>query len=515
MFASTDIEPIKRGPFDDFWFTRIGVPSAAGVLVSPQTALSLSTFYSCCLVLGQTLATVPVHLYRRRAPRGKERATEHPLYRLIHRKPNRWQTSFQWRQMMQWHVALRYNAYSRIIYDKRAMPMELVPLHPDRVTVERIPGLDGVESFRYLFKPRQGDPVPLSRFEVFHVRGLTSDGIEGLSQIELQKDSIGEAIAAQKFSGRRMQNDARPGGVLEWEGHFPDDIERGKFRRSWQEAQAGENQGKTAVLEKGMTWKEIGVKNTDLQFIELRKLKAQDIAAIFRMPPHKVGLLENATFSNIEHQGIEFVTDTMLPWFVNWEQELSVQLLTDEEQEEYFFEFLADGLLRGDSKARGEFYGKRFSTGSLSPNDIRELESENPVPGGDRYFVPVNMIPLDRADDLVDKGAAQPAAPAPGEDAQRERDDEQAAEAGGVVRREIAQVSRKGAPAEVEAFYAGHAAHVAERMEIDEGAAADYCAMRIATYQAAHIAGRVDAWLAELEADGVHQLLKFVRAASA
>lgn len=508
MFLSTDYEPAKRAPHDDFWYMPIGMHAAAGVRVSVESALSVSTLYACALVLGQDLGKTPLHLYRRKT-RGKERATEHPLYRLIHRRPNRWQTPYQWRQMMQWHLVLRYNAYARIYYDAKAMPVELVPLHPDRVRVERWLGADGVQNFRYRYtKPGGGEEV-LTRFEVFHVRGLTTDGIEGFSPLEVQRDSIGEAIAAQRYNGRRMANDARPGGIIEWPGHFEDDNEREKYRKSFERAQSGENSGRTAVLEKGMTWKEIGVKNTDLQFIELREMKAHDIAAVHRMPPHKVGLLKHATFSNIEHQGIEYVTDTLHPHFVNWEQELSVQLLTEEEQEEFFFEFLAEGLLRGDSKARGEFYAKRFQVGSLSPNDIREAENEGPIDGGDRYFVPVNMVPLDRADDMVDKPAAQrPAAPAE----ERERDeDEEAAEAGGVVRKEAARVSDRRAPDEVEAFYAGHVSYVAERMEIEESVAAEYCAMRLESFQAAHLAGRLDAWLAELQADGVHQLLQIVR----
>lgn len=518
MFLSEDYKPTERAPGDDFWYMPVGLGSAAGVRVSVDTALSISTLFACALVLGQSVASVPVHLYRR-LTRGKERATDHPLYRLIHMRPNRWQTTFQWRQMMQWHLVLRYNAYSRIIYDPATlMPIELVPMHPDRVEVWRTIGQDGSESFGYTYTQKDGSKKPLNRFDVFHVRGVTSDGIEGFSPLAVQKDSIGEAIAAQSFSARRMRNDARPPLAIEWAGHFPDDGEREKFRSSWQKSQTGEGRGKTAVLEKGMQLKELGIKNTDLQYIELRELKGYDIASIYRMPPHKVGLLKHATFSNIEHQGIEFVTDTMLPWYVNWEQELSAQLLTEEEQEELFFEFLVEGLLRGDSKTRGEFYGKRFATGSLSPNDIREMENQNPVDGGDRYFVPVNVVPLDRADDMVDKGT-QPAAPGAEPektDEEREREeDEEAAEAGGVVRRESAQISRRSDLNAVESFYAGHASHVAQHMKVDEAVASEYCAMRLGSFMAAHMAGLVDAWLAELQASGVHQLLQIVRAARA
>ncbi len=505
MFLSSEIGTSGRAPGDDFWFLPIGGTSAAGVRVSPTTALSVSTLYACCLVLAQTLAMVPIHLYQRLEPRGKRRAIEHPLHRLIHMRPNRWQTSYQWRQMMQWHLALRYNAYSRIHYDATGAIDELVPMHPDRIVVERFVAPNGNDTFRYHYRPLNGREFVLTPGEVFHVRGMVSDGIEGFSPLEAQKDSIGEAIAAQRFNARRMDNDARPGGVLEWAGSFNDDEERRKFRASFQAAQSGINRGKIAVLERGMTWNEIAVKNTDLQFIEIRELKASDIAAIYRMPPHKVGLLQHATFSNIEHQGIEFKTDTMLPWFVNWEQELSIQLLTQDEQRDFFFEFLAEGLLRGDSKARGEFYGKRFMTGSLSPNDIRELENENPVGGGDRYFVPVNMMPLDRADDMV---VSRTAESVPEDQDSRDREaDERAGEAAGLVRKEIAQMRRKGRK-DAASFYAAHTAQVGEKLGLDETAARGYCASRLAGIQAA---ANLDTWLADLEENGMHQLLALTR----
>lgn len=516
MWLSGEYKASGRQPHDDFWYAPVGMSAAAGVRVSMESALSVTTLYSCALVLGQDLGKTPLLMYRRKK-RGKERATEHPMYRLVHQRPNRWQTPFQWRQMMEWHLVLRHNAYARILYDAKAMPAELVPMHPDRVKVERWIGADGVENFRYRHTRQGGREETLTRYEVLHLRGLTSDGIEGFSPLEVQRDSIGEAIAAQRYSSRRMANDARPGGAIEWTGHFPDDDERDKFRKSWERAQVGVNSGRTAVLERGMTWKEIGVKNTDLQFIELRDWKAHEIAAMYRMPPHKVGLLKNATFSNIEHQGIEYATDTLTPHFVNWEEELSVQLLTEDEQQEYFFEFLDVALLRGDSKARGEYYAKRFGVGSMSPNDIREAENEEPVPGGDRYFVPVNMVPLDRADDMVDKGPKPTPEPSggPGGEERKREDDEEAADASRVVRREVARISQRHSVDAVQSFYREHVATVVELMQVDEAIAAEYCDMRLQTFLAAEASGRVPDWLLELDSDGVHQLLQFVRASRA
>jgi len=514
MFLAADVQP-GRGPTDDFWYMPVGLPSAAGVRVSPDTALSLSVLYACCLVLGQDVGMTPCLLYQRLAPRGKKRAADHQLYRLIHRRPNRWQTAFQWFQMMQWHLVLRYNAYSEKLFDGMGRVAELIPLHPDRVLVERF--MQGtVERFRYRVKDRGGNERVLLRDEMLHIRGLTSDGIEGFSPLDAQKDSIGEAIAAQQYSSRRMRNDARPGGVLEWEGHFKDDEDRRKFRASWQEAQAGANHGKTAVLERGMTWKDLGVKNTELQFIELREMKGYEIAAAHRMQPHKVGLLKRATFSNITDQNIEHLTDTLMPWFRNWEQELSVQLLTEEEQEEYFFEFMTAAWLRGDPKSRAEYFSKRFATGSMSPNDIRELDNENPVDGGDRYFVPVNMVPMDRVDDTLDKPAsASPEQPGQ-EQTERERELEEG-NAARVVRKEVARLrwlqGRDGFFEESAAFYAEHVDFVAEVMRVGRDVAGDYCARRLSALEASRL--QVMTWIADLESKGAGELLEMVRAARA
>jgi HK97 family phage portal protein len=520
MFLAQDIAASGRGPTDDFWYMPAPY-SLGGARPSVAAALAVPAMYACALVLGQDIGKLPCQLFRKDG-RTRAAATDHPLYRLIHRRPNRWQTAFQWRQMMQWHLMLRYNAYSRIYYDRRGRVEELVPLHPDRVTVERGMGADGVVTFRYRYRPESGSEIILVRGEMFHVRGLSSDGIEGFSPLDYQGGSVSEALAAQNYSRRNMENDARPGGVLEWEGHFKSDEERAAFRASWQAAQGGANVGKTAVLERGMQFKEIKVSNADLQLVDQRKLKGYDIAAINRMPPHKIGLMERATFSNIEHQSIEYATDTMQPWCTNWEQELSAQLLTEKEQEDeqLYFEFNMNALLRGDAKARGELYGKLFSVGAMSPNDIRERENENPIEDGDRYYVPVNMVPSDRVDDVVDKGGNKPAGTGSdkggGNDAARARARalEQAA-AERVVRKEASQIRRlveKSSDAvafveEAERFYLAHADFVEDVMAVDAETAERYCLQRIESVRG--IAGDRGAsgYLERLEASGAVELL--------
>ncbi len=514
MFLSQDVNANGRAPHDDFWYHPIGGVSAAGVRVSAASALTVSALYACAQVLGQTVGVAPVHLLKRLENGGKERAVKHPLYRLIHRQPNRWQTAFQWRQMMQWHLALRYNAYSEKLFDRRGDITALIPLHPDRVIVERFNDRDGM-NFRYRVKDAGGSERVLVREEMFHIRGLSSDGIEGFSVLELQADSIGEAIAAQRFGARRLKNDARPGGVLEWDGHFNTDEDRRKWRTSWQDAQSKMNQGMVAVLERGMSWKEVGIKNTDLQYIELRKLKNYDIAAIYRMPPHKIGIMDRATFTNIEHQGIEFTTDTMLPWFVNWEQELSLQLLQDDEHEELFFETLVDGLLRGDAKARADYYSKGILDGWLTRNEARIAENRNPLDGLDKPLEPMNMRkageePKEKTADAGSEEPAQPPADDESESALRVRA-LNAAAVDRVLRKEVEMVCRAWSAESPEAAltdaYARHKTFVVDVLIVPVAAAADYCLQQLDFSRKAK-----DIEVADLEIYVRRQLEQLVRA---
>jgi HK97 family phage portal protein len=519
FLAAGDLDPAKRGPGDDFWYYPVGRMTAAGVRVSPATAIAITAVYACVQVLGQTLGVVPLHLYRRLDKGGKDRAAEHPLYQVLHRRPNRWQTSFQWRQMLEWHLGLRGNAYSEIRYGRRQAIEELVPLHPDRMRVETVEAA-GERTYRYRYTERGGRERVLVRGEILHLRGLVADGIEGLSPIEAQSESFGEARAAQIYSARVLANDARPNGIIEMESHFKDPEAKKTFKQSWKEAQGGINRGEVAVLEHGMKWRDIGLKSADLQLIELRKMKSYDVCGAYRMPPHKIGLMERATFSNIEHQGIEFVTDTMLPWYVNWEQELSAQLLQGDDAEELFFEFLVDGMLRGDSQARSNYYGKMFQTGAMSPNDIRERENQNPIEGGDRRFVPSNMMPLDRVDAVVDRSTIDRGGRQQRDDERREQNGERENElaraaAERVVRKEAAALRRlrsktagNGAFAEeAEQFYREHGDFVAEVMAVGNEAAMSYVAMRMDRLHAAIGDDGVEQFVERIEASGARQLL--------
>lgn len=391
MFLSGNIGASHLSPDNDALFNMGGMLSAAGQRVSPDTALRLTATFACVRVLSEAVGQLPLHLYRREG-RGKVHATEHRLYHVLHRRPNRWQTASEWREMQQGHLTLRGNAYSEIIAP-RGVVTDLVPLNPDGVTVERYP--DGV-GFRYRYRRNDGTERILNREDVLHLRGLSSDGFLGINPIELEREAIGFGLAAQDYGARFYANGATMPGWIEFPGSFKTDEAKTKFRAAFQGQQVGANRFKTPVFEHGMKYHELQIKHTDLQFLETLKYRDTDIARIFRVPPHKIGILDRATWNNMEQQSLEFVIDTLMPWLVKWEQRLEESLLLDSERELYFFKFSVEGLLRGDAKTRAELYGEGIQDGWLTRNEVRELEDRDPLPGLDTPLEPLNMAPADR-----------------------------------------------------------------------------------------------------------------------
>lgn len=362
----------------------------AGVAVSEYNAMQSTAVYACVRVLAETVASLPLPVYKRLS-RGKEKAFNHPIYPLLHDMPNPDMTSFTFRETLMGHLLLWGNAYAQIIRDKKSgRVIELWPLYPDRMTVDR--DLQSGEVF-YQYSGN-GNIVTLRREQVFHIPGLGFDGMKGYSPVHMAREAIGLALATEEFGARFFANGARPGGILEHPGVVKDPE---KLRKSWEEVYKGvKNSHKIAVLEEGMKYHEIGIPPEDAQFLETRKFQLNEICRIFRVPPHLVADLERATFSNIEHQSIEFVVHTIRPWLVRWEQAITKCLLRPEERMEYFAKFTVDGLLRGDFKTRMEGYAIGRQNGWYSANDIRELEDLNPVDakqGGDIYLVNGNMIP--------------------------------------------------------------------------------------------------------------------------
>jgi HK97 family phage portal protein len=383
------------------WNVLTNVATTAGVSITEEKSLTYSPVYAAVRVLTDMVSSLPLFVYRR-LERGKERATEHPLYSVLHEQANPEMTSLVFREVLQGHLATWGNAYAEIQRGERGQVVALWPLLPDRTWPERRNGQ------RRIMTVVGGQQIALPADRVLHIMGFGFDGLQGYSPIRLARESLGLTAAAESFGAQWFGNGARVAGMLSHPGKLGPDG-RKRLREGWEESHKGlSNAHRVAVLEEGMTWTQIGIPPDDSQFLETRKFQVDEVARWFKVPPHMIASLERATFSNIEQQGIDFVVHTARPWLVRWEQAILTQLFTDEERREYYAEFLIDALMRGDSAARASFYQSLFNIGTLSPNDILELENRNPVEGGDQRFVPLNMVPLDAAGLMLTSGPAPP-----------------------------------------------------------------------------------------------------------
>jgi HK97 family phage portal protein len=360
-----------------------GGPTASGVRIGSDSAMRVSTFFACTNVLSQDVGKLPLILYRRLPDGGRERAIKHPLYQVLHGRPNQFQTSYRWRQTGQTHLILRGNTYARITR-YRDQVRELLPIHPDRMTVK----LDEEYRLRY-----RVDGNPVDAKDILHVRGLSLDGYTGVSVPHWARESLGLAAATEQHGARLFGNGALFRGLLKHPGKLKDEVVAKRMRESFDAMGQGDNQHRTALLEDGVTYEKVSMTPEDSQFLETREFQGYELCRWFRMPPHKVGLMKQATFSNIEHQALEYVTDTLLSWLINWEQELNAALLTEAEQSEFFFEHLVDGLLRGDLKSRYQAFKDAILTGFMSRNEARARENMNPGDGLDEFLEPMNMAP--------------------------------------------------------------------------------------------------------------------------
>lgn len=369
-------------------------PSTTGITVTNQKAMRLAAVYACVRILAESLASLPLVTYQR-LERGKRRATEHPVYNLLHSRPNPEMTPFQFIETMMGHVALTGNAYAEIEWNGRGQPINLWPIVPDRVRVERLGGKK-----RYIVNVPTGAPVALAQDDMLHVPGFGYDGLIGYSPIGLMRQTVSVAMAAEEFGARFYGNGSRPGGILTMApGQKMSPEAKERLKRGWEQMQGGlSNSHRVALLEEGLTWQKISIDPDDAQFLETRKFQVSEIARIFRVPPHMIGDLEKATFSNIEQQSIDFVTNTLRPWAVRWEQVLSHDLFSDYSAGNFFAKFLMDALMRGDTESRYAAYDIGRNGGWLSANDIREMEDMNALPGdeGDLYLVPLNMAPAEQ-----------------------------------------------------------------------------------------------------------------------
>lgn len=375
--------------------------SSAGKNVNERSAMQMTAVYSCVRILAEAVAGLPLHLYRYKEDGGKERAIDVNLYHLLHDEPNKEMSSFIFRETLMTHLLLWGNAYAQIIRNGKGEVVALYPLMPNKMQVDR----DENGELYYIYtrsseeaKTMEGATVYLTPRDVLHIPGLGFDGLVGYSPIAMAKNAIGLAIATEEYGAKFFANGAAPSGVLEHPGTIKDPS---RLRENWNSTFGGSaNSGKVAVLEEGMKYTPISISPEQAQFLETRKFQIDEIARIFRVPPHMVGDLEKSSFSNIEQQSLEFVKYTLDPWVIRWEQSLSRSLLSEDEKRKYFFKFNLEGLLRGDYESRMSGYATARQNGWMSANDIRELENLDKIPaedGGDLYLINGNMLPLNKA----------------------------------------------------------------------------------------------------------------------
>ena len=404
LFKSRD-KPQNRTSGSGYSFFFGG--STAGKNVNERSAMQMTAVYSCVRILAEAVAGLPLHLYRYKEDGGKEKALDHPLYNLLHDEPNPEMSSFVFRETLMTHLLLWGNAYAQIIRNGKGEVIALYPLMPNKMRVER--DENGSLYYEYIHSSDEADTmknttVRLTPYNVLHIPGLGFDGLVGYSPIAMAKNAIGMAIACEEYGAKFFANGAAPSGVLEHPGVIKDPQ---KVREAWQSQFGGsQNANKIAVLEEGMKYTPISISPEQAQFLETRKFQINEIARIFRVPPHMVGDLEKSSFSNIEQQSLEFVKYTLDPWVMRWEQSLSRALFTEEEKKTLFFKFNVEGLLRGDYQSRMNGYATARQNGWMSANDIRELENMDKIPaeqGGDLYLINGSMLPMQNAGAYANK----------------------------------------------------------------------------------------------------------------
>lgn len=391
--------------------------TTSGKPVNERTAMQTTAVYACVRILAEAVASLPLHVYEYQDDGGKKLVHDHPLYYLLHDEPNPEMTSFVFRETLMSHLLIWGNAYAQIIRDGAGRVLGLYPLLPDKMEVQR----DDRGNIFYVYS-RNSDENPmfkeygnikLKAEDVLHIPGLGFDGLIGYSPIAMAKNAVGMTLACEEYGASFFANGANPGGVLEHPGVLKDPS---KVRESWNSVYRGVNNAhKIAVLEEGMKYQQIGIPPEEAQFLETRKFQINEIARLYRIPPHMVGDLDKSSFSNIEQQSLEFVKYTLDPWVIRWEQSLQRSLLLPGEKGKYFIKLNVDGLLRGDYQSRMNGYAVGRQNGWFSANDIREMENMNPIPdeeGGNLYLINGAMTKLTDAGAFAKTDMGQQSAPA-------------------------------------------------------------------------------------------------------
>ena len=384
----------KRDNGQTFLSNHFGNTTNTGVQVNESSSLTYSTVYACVRVSSESVASLPIHVFKKDADgNGRVNDTTHPVYNLLAKRPNNYMTSFTWRQILMTNLVLNGNSYFRIERDSSARPIALHYIPSDQVTVKVV---EDEVFFEIKNKDRDRDSDVIAHDNMLHFLGLGFDGLKGKSVVETHRDSIGLAIAANKYGGSFYGNAATPSGILSHPGKLSTEAAE-RLKTSWNRSYGNgpNNAHKTAILEEGMAFKPVTLSPQDADFLNTRKFQVSEIARIFRVPPHMIGDLERATFSNIEQQSLDFLIHTLRPYLVNLEQELERKLFRENEQSSYYIKFDTNGLLRGDSAARAQYYKDMSAIGVLSINEIRRLEDLNDIgDSGDDHYYALNYAPI-------------------------------------------------------------------------------------------------------------------------
>jgi HK97 family phage portal protein len=371
-----------------------------------DSELNIMAVLACVRVLSETVAQLPLKVYRNLPGGGKEPALDHPLYRVLHHRANPQMTSFVWRETSMAHLVTWGNCYSEIVPNALGEPAALYPLRPDRMHVKK-EGNQLVYEYQRPDQPRQR--IPTDR--IFHIPGLAFDGLIGYSPVTLMRNPLGIIRSAERYGRRMLDNDARPSTVVKYPGKLSKEA-RANLKNTMEAWRGSKNAGKSAILEEGLDIKDIGFPPQDAQYLETRAFQIEEIARGFRMQLHMIQDLRRSTFSNIEHQSLEFVKYTMLPWLTRWEQALVTRLVDPADEGVYFAEFLVDGIERGDALSRAASLNIQRLAGVLTGDEWRAMENRNPLPDGQGTGIwrPLNITgddikpKIDAAAILVDHG---------------------------------------------------------------------------------------------------------------
>lgn len=384
-----------------------GQPSQAGIPINGDKAMAYSAVFNAVQVIAGSLASIPFILYQRIDEFAREQAVKHPLYPVLRYKPNSEMDSFTWREASMIHLLLWGNSYSEIKKDGMGRAVELWPMNPARVDIKR----NGQKRLYYELDEGAGKKRTLQAEQVLHIPGLGFDGRVGYSVLHLAREAMGLGLGMETFQARFYGAGTNLGSVFEHPGRLSEQSQE-NLKKSLTEKYAGlGNSQQAIILEEGMKYVKVGMPLNDAQFLESRTFQVVEIARWFNLPPHKLKDLTHATFSNIEHMQIEFVQDSMRPWFVRWEQAVFTQLLDEGEQQRLFAEFMIDALLRGDIVSRNQALSTQRMNGVISANEWRQKVNMNPIDGraGDLLWQPLNMTDANEPDTIM--GSQEPGEP--------------------------------------------------------------------------------------------------------